>query len=296
MGEPLVTDGERVIASFGSYGIYCFDMQGSLIWEKDLGDMHVYAAWGEGASPVIYQDNLVIVWDHEGQSKIYVLNKKTGEEIWHKDRDEKTTWSTPVVAQVGDIAQIVVSGKKMSRGYNMADGEIIWNISGLAGDIIPSPIYDGEIAFLMTGSIGAKKIIQAINLRVAKGNLKNSKAVIWTCDKNTSYIPSPLLSGDKLYFLKSNNTHLSCVGAKTGKNYYQAQKVKGMKSAYASPVCANGNIYIIDRKGTCAVIREGAEFAVIAQNKLNDNFDASPAIAGNDLILRGLKNLYCISE
>lgn len=290
-----ITDGEHMIASFGSYGMYCFDMKGNLIWEKDLGDMHIAGTFGEGTSPVIYKHKLIIVWDHEEQSKIYVLDKNTGKEIWQKKRNEKTTWATPVVVELDKQIQIIVTGKT-SMGYNLTNGEIVWQLDGLGGDIIPCPVFDGEMAFLMSAdAIGSKKV-QAINLTTAKGNLENSEALIWIQGKKAPYVPSPLLKDGKLYYLQGSSSKMTCTDAKTGQIYYDTEKANGMRSAYASPVAANGMIYIIDRNGLCSVIKEGAGFEVVAQNQLDDKFDASPAIVGSDLILRGLKNLYCISR
>ncbi len=286
-----VTDGDCMVASFGSYGIYCFSMNGNLIWEKDFGDMNMKNAFGEGISPVLYKDNLIIVWDHEGQSKIYVLNKKTGEVIWQKNRDEKSTWATPIVVEFEGKAQIIVPGNNKSIGYDLKTGDVIWKIDGLEEGIIPCPVFDGERIFLMT-----EAGIQAIDLKIAKENLKHSNAIIWTRDKNSPSVPSPLLKGGKLYYLKEFIGELSCVNAKNGEIYYEALKLEGMTSVFTSPVWANGNIYIIDDKGACSVIKEGSEFKVIALNKLNDKFEASPAIVGNELLLRGFKSLYCISE
>ncbi|MFC2086342.1 PQQ-binding-like beta-propeller repeat protein [Bacteroidota bacterium] len=290
-----VTDGEHMIASFGSYGIYCFDMSGKLIWEKDLGDMHVVNSFGEGSSPFIYKDKLAIVWDHMGPSKMFVLNKNTGEEIWQKDREELGTWVSPIIVEVNGKAQIIVPGDFKSIAYDLVDGNIIWELAGLGDGPISCPVYDGERAFLMSG-YGKIKIVQAVNLKTAKGNIENTESVVWTNEKNTSYVPSPLLKNGKLYYLKASRAQISCVDAKTGEIYYEALKPEGLGGAYASPVSANGNIYILDRKGNSAVIKEGPEFEVIATNKLDDNFDASPAIVGNDLLLRGFKSLYCISE
>jgi outer membrane protein assembly factor BamB len=189
-----------------------------------------------------------------------------------------------------------VNGKKNSMGYDIANSDIIWQINGLPGDIIPCPVFDGEIAYLMSAEAIGPKRIQAVNLTTANGVLDSSSAFIWTQEKKASYVPSALLSDGKLYYLKGTSSEITCVEAKTGKIWYDTQKPEGMKSAYASPVAANGNIYMIDREGTCAVLKEGAEFNVIAQNKLSDRFDASPAIVGKDLILRGFKSVYCISE
>ncbi len=290
-----VTDGEHIVASFGSYGVYCFDMSGNMIWEKDLGNMEDPLSLGEGTSPVIYKDNLVIVWDHPGKSYIYVFNKKTGKEIWQKNRSEITTWATPIVVEIDNGAQIIIPAKNRSRGYNLETGDVIWELSGLGSSVIPCPIFDGERVFLMTG-FSKVHIIQAINLKTAKGNLDNSSNVTWTYNKSTPYVSSALLKDGKLYYLKGSRALLSCVDSKTGKIYYEALKLKGLLTAYASPVSANGNIYIMGRKGICSIIKEGTELEFIAQNKLDDSFDASPAIVGKELFLRGHKSLYCISE
>ena len=290
-----VTDGNHVIASFGSYGVYCFDLKGEMIWEKDLGDMQVEATFGEGASPVLYKDKLIILWDHQGQSKLFVLNKESGEEIWQKDREEGTTWTTPIVVEIEGNTQIVVPGETKSIGYDLVDGNEIWELAGLGDGVISCPVFDGERVFLMTGFMKSK-IVQAVDLKSAKGNLENSDAVIWTYDKGTSYVPSPLLKDGKLYYLKGSRAQISCVDSKTGKIYYDTVKPEGMKGAYASPVAANGYIYFIDRKGNCSVIKEGEKFELVSQNKLDDNFDASPVTIGDQLFLRGWNSLYCISK
>ena len=292
--NSCVTDGECVIASFGSYGLYCFDLQGTLIWNKDLGDMKIRNSFGEGSSPVLYQNNVIINWDHEGTSFITVLDKKTGNTIWKKQRDEVTSWSTPIVVEVNEKPQIIVSASGNSRGYDLASGKVIWKLSGLTKNVIPSPVYSNGMVYLMSGFRG--NALQAINLNVAKGDLQESPAVVWTFDKNTPYTPSPLLYKGKLYFLRSNNEQLTCADAKTGKIYYTKQKLDGMKGVYASPVGAKGRVYIVGRNGVCYVIKPGPVYQVLAKNVLDDGFDASPAIVGNELFLRGLKYLYCIAR
>ena len=290
-----VTDGQHVIAHFGSNGIYCLDMAGKVIWEKDLGDMQMVMAFGEGNSPVLYKNKLVILWDHEGESKIHVFNKNTGKEIWQKNREERTTWATPIVVDINNSTQIIVPGKTRSIGYELETGKEIWTLSGLKEDIVPSPVFDGERIFLMTGFMKSK-VLQAINLTIAQGELNNTDAVCWTKSANTPYVPSPLLSNGKLYILEGNKPKLSCIESMTGKIHYENQKLTGMKSFYASPISANGYIYFIDRKGNSIVIKEGDKFKIVGQNKLDDKFDASPVVSDNLLILRGLKHLYCISE
>ncbi len=135
--QSCVTDGEYLIASFGSFGIYCFDLKGNLKWEKDLGDMNIRASFGEGSSPALYNDYLIVNWDHEKDSYIYVLNKKDGEVIWKKKRDEKTSWSTPIVVPVKGKRQLIVSATGKSTAYDLQNGDIIWEISGMTENVIP---------------------------------------------------------------------------------------------------------------------------------------------------------------
>ena len=292
--QSCATDGEYLIASFGSYGIYCFDLKGNMIWEKDLGDMSIRASFGEGSSPVLYKDFLVINWDHEKDSYIFVLNKTNGDVIWKKERDEITSWSTPLVVEVKGIPQLIVTATGKSIAYDLNNGDIIWEISGLTANVIPSPVTDGKMVYLMSGYRG--NALQTVKLEEAKGDLKDSPALAWTYDKNTPYVPSPLLYNSRLYYLRGNDERLSCVDAKTGKIHYEAQKLDGMKGVYSSPVAANGMVYTLGRQGVCYVLQDGVEFKVVSKNQLDDHFDASPAIVGNELYLRGLKNLYCIAE
>ena len=292
--QSCVTDGKYLIASFGSSGIYCLDLKGNLIWEKDLGDMNIRMAFGEGSSPAIYKNYLIVNWDHEKDSYIYVLDKASGDIIWKKSRDEGTSWATPIVVPVKDKLQVIVPATGKSIAYDLENGDIIWEISGMTANVIPSPVTDGELIHLISGFRGAA--LQTIKLDEAKGDLKDSSSVVWTYDKNTPYVPSPLLYNNKLYYLRGNDERISCLDAKTGKVFYEAEKLDGMKGVYASPVGANGFVYVMGRNGMCYVLKDGEEFKPVSRNQLDDNFDASPAVIGNSLYLRGLKSLYCIAE
>ena len=292
--QSCVTDGKYLIASFGSFGIYCLDLKGNLIWEKDLGDMNIRASFGEGSSPAIYKDYLIVNWDHEKDSYVYVLNKTNGEIIWKKKRDEKTSWSTPLVVPVKGKLQLIIAATGKSVAYDLENGDLIWEISGMTDNVIPSPVTDGTLVYLISGFRGAA--LQAIKLEEARGNLEGSSALVWTYNKNTPYVPSPLLYNGRLYYLRGNDERLSCLDAKTGKIFYEAEKLDGMKGVYASPLGVNGFVYVMGRNGMCYVLKDGAELSVVSKNQLDDNFDASPAVIGKNLYLRGFKSLYCIAE
>ena len=289
-----VTDGKYLVAFFGSNGLFCLDLEGNLLWEKDLGKMKSTNTFGEGSSPALYKDFLIVNWDHEEQSFIEVFEVKSGKSVWKKERDEITSWATPVVIEVNGKPQVIICATGCSRGYNLTDGSIIWELSGQTTNVIPTPVYAKGIIYLMSGYRG--NTLQAVKLDGATGDLQGTDAVVWSLEKNTSYVPSSLLYKNKLFFMKGNKAQLTCADALTGEVYYTKQKLDGMKGVYASPVGVADRVYITGRNGMVYVIKSGNVFEMLAKNELEDGFDASPAVVGNELFLRGLKYLYCIAE
>jgi len=290
--SPL-TDGEHIIPFFGSRGLYCLTMTGDLVWEKDLGDMQTRNAFGEGSSPALHSDTLVVNWDHEADSFIVALDKATGSERWRRTRDEPTSWSTPLIVEDGKRMQVIVSAAKRVRSYDLGSGDLIWECSGLGANCAPTPVADDELVYTMSGF--RDEALLAIRYKSAAGDVSGTDAVAWKLSKGTPYVPSPLLYGGALYFLQKNTGILSCYEAKTGKAHYTQQRLDRIEGVYASPVGAADRVYIAGRNGATCVLKPGKEFEVLAVNKLDDEFSASPSIAGNELFLRGRKNLYCIA-
>ncbi|MEO6245113.1 MAG: PQQ-binding-like beta-propeller repeat protein [Opitutaceae bacterium] len=288
-----VTDGERLYASFGSRGIYCYDLQGKLLWEKDLGDMQTRNGFGEGASPSLAGNHLIVPWDHEGGSFVVALDKKTGAEVWRKSRDERSSWSTPLVVDVGGKLQAIIPATNLTRSYDAATGELMWEARGLTPNVIPTAVTGHGMVFVTSGFQGSS--IQAIKL-TARGDVSDSANILWNQRKSTPYVPSPVLSGDRIFFSKSNDAYLSCVNALTGEFQFQDQPIEGMRGIYASPVVANGLLYVVGRDGMVAVLKDAAKFEIVAKNKLTDSFDASPVAVDRELFLRGHEFLYCIAE
>jgi outer membrane protein assembly factor BamB len=289
-----VTDGEMLIVQFGSYGTYGLDLDGKVLWETDLGDMRTRRGFGEGSSPVIDGDWIFINWDHEGPSFLTALDRRTGKTIWKVDRDEVTSWSTPLMVEHDGKHQLIVSATGKTRGYDPVDGSVIWEAGGMTVNTVPSPVSARGRVFVMSGFRG--NMLQAIDLAAAKGEISESQAIAWRYDRDTPYVPSPLLYGERLYFLKKNNGILSAFDANSGKAHYGPVRLDGIEGIYASPVGAAGRVYIAGRNGTTLVIEDGSEFKVLATNALDDSFSASPAVVGDAIFLRGLDNLYCIAE
>jgi outer membrane protein assembly factor BamB len=290
-----VTDGRRVYAYFGSQGLYALDTDGGVVWETQLGRFTMRANFGEGTSPVLCGDMVVVCQDHDGPSFIVALDSATGQERWRKQRDEKSAWSTPLVVERGGRRQIIVPATNRIRAYDPATGDVLWECGGMTGNVVPRPVEADGIVYCMSGFRGAALL--AIRLDKAKGDVTgDADAVVWSRDEDTPYVPSPLLYGDLLYFGSVNRGMLSCVEAATGKVHYEAERLEGIRTLYASPLGAAGRVYVPGREGTTVVLRHGPALEVLATNELDDAFTASPAAVGGELFLRGHGHLYCIAR
>ena len=289
-----VTDGEHVLSFFGSNGLYCLDTGGRLLWSRDLGDMQVKHGHGEGASPLLHGETVVVNWDHEGASLIVALAKRTGEELWRQPRDEVTSWATPIVVTHDGQAQVVVSGTRRVRGYDLKTGAVIWEAGGLPGNIVASPV--GADGMVFAAGSYEKQTLLAIRLTGAKGELTGTQQIAWQKNRSTPYVPSPLLYDGWLYYLRHYQGVLSRVNAKTGDEPSGPFRLGSVFNIYSSPVAAAGRIYVTDRNGKTLVMSNAAEPKALMLNKLDDRFSASAALVGDAIFLRGEKFLYCIGE
>ena len=212
--SPL-TDGEHVYAYFESFGLYAYDWDGTLIWERDFGDKRMRNEFGEGSTPALFGNTLVIVWDHlNGDSSIIAVDARNGDELWRVPRDEIDTWATPIILDVNGRPQVVVPAMERVRSYDVANGSVVWESEGLTMNAIPSPVYDNGLVCLMSGFRGNN--LKAIRVADAQGNIDGTAAIVWTLDRDTPYVPSPVLIDGILYFLKSNSGILSAFDAETG--------------------------------------------------------------------------------
>ena len=289
-----VTDGERLYAHFGSAGTYAYTLDGELLWKVDLGDMTARLGYGEGSSPALWGDTLVVNWDHEGGSFVVALDKRTGEERWRKERPgELTSWSTPLICEHEGRVHVIVAAGGRTRSYDIRNGELLWSLSGLGMNVIPTPIYDAGTLYLASGKRDSPRM-QAVDLRGAKGDLDGSGAVLWSRDRDTPYVSTPLLYRGQLYFFRHVQSFLTSVDAATGKTLF-TERV-GLGNVFASPAAAAGRIYLLGRDGKALVLAPGPRLEILAENQLDDGFDASPVIVGGDLYLRGRRSLYAVAR
>ncbi len=288
-----VTDGEHLWVSFGSRGIYCYTLEGEKVWETDLGDIRSRNGFGEAVQPALARDHLLITWDQEDQSYLVALEKSTGKEVWRKERDEQTSWTTPVVVEVDGIQQAIIAGSNKTRAYNAANGDLIWEASGLTKNVIPTPVIGNGLVYLASGYQG--RSVQAIKLS-SKGDVSGTDNIVWSASHSAPYVASPVLSNNRLYMNKGNDAYFTCFDALTGEVLYQDESLEGIRGIYASPIVANGHIYIAGKEGTTVVIKDSDTFEIVSTNTLDEPIDASPIIVGNQLYIRGHNHLYCLSS
>ena len=289
-------DGARFYCWFGSAGLFAYSLDGKKLWERDLGPAKVGASLGEGSSPVVHEGKLILVRDHSGQSTIECLDAKTGNTLWKRDRDEGNAWATPAIVEHKGVTQVITTATNAVRSYNLENGEVIWSATGLTNNSTPCPIVDidaegGPVVYCMTGYQGHALLAIPIS-----GTGDVTDQIRWKADRGTPYVPSPILYEGQLYFTQSNQGILTSLEAKDGREIIGRTRVPDLGDIYASPVGAAGRIYFVGRKGTTVVIELGHEFKVLATNQLDDNFHASPALAGKQLFLRGMRYLYCLED
>ncbi len=287
-----VTDGRHIWCNFGSQGIWCLDMQGNTVWQLDLGKMVTRNQFGEGASMAVYKDVAVIPWDQERNSFVLAVNSLTGEEMWRATRDEVTSWATPMIVEHNGTTQVVTNGTSV-RSYDLATGRLLWECGGQTTNPIPTPLIWRDSAICMTGHRGFA--IQAIALS-AEGDVSATDKLLWKRNDAAPYIASPTLVDDTIYLVKGNSGILSSVNVVDGSTVMDSIRLPGIEQMYASLVSAKGNIYACGRSGEIIVFPHAKNFNPVHQVNLGEPIDATPAISGNLLIIRGHENLYCFEQ
>lgn len=303
-GSP-VTDGKYVYASFGSDGIYCLTVAGDLVWQRQLGKMTTRNSFGEGASPALYGETLIIPWDHDGytdqngngvrddgelDSSVFALDTKTGDTRWQVKRpSEPTTWATPLITEFDGVTQVILNGTTV-RSYDMRDGSELWHCGGQVTNPIPSPVRYQDSVICMTGYRG--NAIYAIDLG-SRGDAQPT--ALWKRNDAAPYVASPTMYSDVLYLTKGLNGIMTSVDAATGETIIPQTRLTEIPDCYASPVAASGHVYFTSREGKTVVVAHGKEFQQVAVNDLEEPIDASPVIAGDALLIRTATQLYCIS-
>ncbi len=288
----VVTDGELLLANFGSRGLYAYDLEGTKLWEVDFGDMRTRNSFGEGSSAVLHGDTVAVVWDHEDDSFVVALERDTGKEKWRKAREEATTWATPLVVEVEGKAQVIVNGSTV-RSYDLATGKELWHAEGMTGNAIPTPIHVDGTVYVTTGFRG--DAMKAIDLNKASGNVEESGALVWAFDEDSPYVPTPAYHNGVLYFLKRMSGILTAVDVETGKRISGPTRLE-LGNIYASPVAAADRLYVTDLEGRTLVLDVEDPSEVLATNTISDGCRGSLAVVGDRIYYRGAEFLYCLAD
>lgn len=291
-GSPI-TDGKHIWASFNSFGVFCLDMDGQIKWERQLGTMSTRNGFGEGATPALYGDTLVVNWDHEGQSFIEAMDAETGKTKWKKDRDERTTWSTPLIVKFGDQVQVVTNGTQRVRSYDLANGDLIWECGGQAGNPIPTPMVIDDMVICMTGFRGNAAMGIPLDSR---GDITDTEQIRWARQDIGPYVPTGVLYKGQIYSTKGSSSVMTAVDAKTGETIIDETRLEGIRTLYASMVAADDHIFITGRNGNTLVLKHGDEMEIVAVNELGEPVDATPAIVDDEIIIRSDKHLFCFEN
>lgn len=301
--ETPATDGERVIAYFGMTGIFCYGLEGNLIWEKDLGTFQIYGNWGTASSPVIYGDHVFVQVDSEQDSFLLALNKRTGEQVWRIPRDEGSGWASPIIWKNSHRTELVVGGLT-TRSHDPETGDLLWQLEMIGGRSHSSPTAMGDLLVVGneerankgagTGGIFAVRAGASGDITLPRGKLSN-EGVVWAHPADGTEVSSPLIHAGFVYILTRHGGIVTCYDAESGEKIYR-KRLPGSRAFWASPLAYDGKVFFPDDTGTTHVLSPGREFKLLGANKISDRFWASSAIAGNSLLLRGEKALYCIRK
>jgi outer membrane protein assembly factor BamB len=298
--ETPVTDGRRLYVLFGNLGLYCLDMDGRMVWSRRIEPRPTRYGWGTAASPVLHRERLYLVNDNEERSYLLALDAKTGKEAWRVDRDEKSNWSTPFVWEHSGGAEIVTSGTGKVRSYDL-NGRLLWWLEGMSSITIATPYAAGGLLYVSSGYVGSQlRPLYAIRPGgrgdiSLKQDQRSGPFVAWCDWKGAPYNPSTLVHGGRLYVLHDRSM-ISAYDAVTGAPLYDRERIPGAAGFTASPWAWGDRIFALDEDGVTFVFRAGPRFELLHRNRLADDDMgmATPAIAGDRLLIRTAARIYCI--
>ena len=300
-----VTDGQHVIVSFGSEGLYAYDFDGKLLWTQDLGILNAGwffdpdYEWGVGSSPIIWKNLVIVQCDIQKGSFVAAFDVATGKQAWRTAREEIPSWSTPTVVEANGHAELVTQATTFTRGYDPTSGKELWRLSGNSEIAIPTPIAGPGFVIVTNGYRGVQPIFAikpgATGDITLKKDQTKSDFIAWSTIRGGPYIPTPLIYGDQLYVLLNNGV-LAAYNVASGERVYQ-ERLGGTGGSFsASPVAADGKLYLTSEDGDVFVVKAGPAYELLAKNSMGEVLMATPAVSDGLIIVRGLKNVYAIGQ
>jgi outer membrane protein assembly factor BamB len=298
--ETPVTDGERLYVSFGNVGIFCFDLEGQLLWSRDVEPRLTRYGWGTAASPALHDGRLYVVNDNDEQSYLTALSAETGGDLWRVDRDEGTNWSTPFVWEHEGRTELVTTGTDKVRSYDLQGG-LLWELTGMSSITIPTPFAEFGLLYIASGYVGDQvRPVFAIrpgasgDISLTPGETSNDY-IAWYQRQASPYNPSPILYGD-IYYTLLDRGFFTAHDARTGQEVYSRQRLAVGAAFTSSPWAYDGKIFALSEEGDTYVIRAGVDYEVLGTNALKEFSMATPAIAQGSLFIRTASKLYRITD
>lgn len=292
------TDGQMVVAFFGSEGLYAYDLAGKQLWKRDLGRLNVGAydlpeyEWGTASSPIIYGDKVIVQCDQQKGSFLEAFDRETGRTLWKAERDELPSWGTPSVYQSGARTELVTNGSNFVRGYDPSTGKEIWRLGGSSKITAPTPVFGDGLIVVASGRRPEAPIF-AVRAGAAGDITGDTRWVAWQKQQRGPYMPTPLIYGGYLYVL-GNAGIFDCYNLATGAEVYR-ERIPHQGSGFSgSPVASDGKIYLPSEDGDIFVVRAGPHFELLQKNTMNEPLMATPAIAGGLLLVRTQHHLWAI--
>ena len=300
--ETPVTDGQHLYVLFGGIGVYCFNLEGDEVWTKEIKPRKTRYGWGTAASPVLHGDRLYIVNDNDEDSHLMALDKLTGEEVWRVERDEESNWATPYVWQNDRRTEIVTPGTGKVRSYDL-DGNLLWWFSGMSSITIATPYEHDGLLYVSSGYVGDRSRPLYALRPGATGDISlqddqtSNASVAWSQPKGGPYNPSTLAYDGIIYVLYDQG-FLAAYNAADGSEVYSKQRIPNGRAFTSSPWAYDGKVFCLNEDGTTFVIKAGDDFELLRTNPLeeDDMGMATPAIAGDRLLIRTSARIYCIQR
>jgi outer membrane protein assembly factor BamB len=299
------TDGRYVIAYFASQGLYAFDMNGRALWNKDLGVLDAGAydvpsyEWGNASSPIIYKDLVIVQCDTQKEDFLLALDIKTGKEVWRTSRDEFPSWGTPTIYTGKSRTELVTNASNFIKGYDPATGKELWRLGGSSKITAPTPVFADDLIVVASGRRPEAPIFvirsgASGDITLGSGQTSN-KSVAWSKTARGSYMPTPLIYGEYLYVL-ANQGVFDCYNLKTGEEVYRQRLPHQGGGFSASPVAADGKIYLPAEDGDIFVVKAGPKFELLATNAMSELLMATPAISSGMMFVRTQHHVFAIGK
>ncbi len=299
------TNGSYVIASFGSQGLYAYDMEGRLIWKTDLGVLNLGAydapdyEWGTASSPIIHKNLVILQCDTQNEDFLIALDLKSGQTVWKTPRQELPSWGTPTLYPGKERIELITNASNFIRGYDPETGKELWRLGGSSKITAPTPVFSDDLIVVASGRRPEAPLFvirPGANGEVTlKEGRTSNEHVAWSRQQRGPYMPTPLIYRGFLYIL-ANQGILDCYNLKTGEDVYRQRLLHQGGGFSASPVAADGKIYLSGEDGDIFVVKAGREFELLSTNRMGELLMATPALAGGMMFVRTQHHLFAIGR